>query len=124
MKRVVVSIIVSAVLGVVVGVVVKYLFFEDAGFATIVISSLAYAMVINLLFFYIRRWDGCIEKLGGATFTFFVLLLTIIPHVLLMEFEWLLVLLACQVVAIGIVATHCLRTTNFTPPKPGERLRW
>lgn len=141
MKRVIGSIVISIFLSVITGVGLEYCL-QDTPFhhhdtfpllKPILYSAHFFGVLINLVFFYIRRWDGCIEKLGGLTFTFLLYLASISPllffrnlltsdqQTLLMHF---ILNLFVQFSVIGFVATHFLRTKNFNPPKPGNPLRW
>lgn len=141
MKPVVGSIVVSIFLSVVTGVGLGYCI-QDTPFhhrdtmpllAPILYAAHFFSVLINLVFFYIRRWDGCIEKLGGLTFTVFLYLASVSPllffknllssdqQILLTHFT---IVLFAEISVIGFVATHFLRTKHFVPPKPGEPLRW
>ena len=100
--------------------------------ATIVLSGLLLSLIINALFFYIRRWDGCIEKLGGLTFTILTLAAAMVPLILFRREApsisslicSLTVILSLQTLLIGWIGTVMMRTRNFKPPKPGDPLRW
>ena len=141
MKRVIASIIVSIVFAVFVGVGLQYCLMDTPFhhhdtmplLKPILYAAHFYGLLVNLVFFYIRRWDGCIEKLGGATFTFLIFLASVGPlYFLSMHFDEALktlmnqfVFVICvQLAVIGFLATHFLRTKRFNPPKPGEPLRW
>ena len=141
MRRVIASIIVSIVFAVFVGVGIEYCLMDTPFnhhdtkplLMPILVAAHFYGLLINLVFFYIRRWDGCIEKLGGALFTFFIYLASMGPlYFLKMHFEDSLQVLTgqfafvvfAQLIVIGFLSTHFLRTSNFNPPKPGEPLKW
>ena len=99
---------------------------------TVIISAVFVSAILHLLFFYIRRWDGCIEKLGGLTFSFLTLAAIWLPLFLIRRENAGLTDLVCSLTALlsvqtaltGWIATVWMRTRNFRPPKPGEPLRW
>lgn len=141
MKRVIASTVASMIVAVFVGVGLQYCLMDTPFhhhdtmplLRPILLAAHFYALLVNLVFFYIRRWDGCIEKLGGATFTFFIYLATIAPlyffkmhfdeplQALTQQFSFVVLV---QLAFIGFLSTHFLRTKNFNPPKPGEPFRW
>lgn len=107
--------------------------FQHGLMVTAVSLGLIFSAVINLCFFFIRRWDGCIEKLGGLTFTALLWLSAVTP---LLTFRWiflpeqqaligtLMAIMSSQVPVIGFITTYFQRSKNFSPPKPGHPWKW
>jgi integral membrane sensor domain MASE1 len=140
MRKLVVSIILSTLAALIIGWIVSYLLIDPdykdhirmPWLNTSINMAVFYSLILNTFFFYIRRWDGCIEKLGGALFSFFIYLISAFPIYFILDFylkndgllHQLLIILFFQIAGIGLIATHFLRTKNFNPPKPGEPLKW
>ncbi len=96
-------------------------------------SGSLFSILIPITFFFIRRWDGCIEKLGGLTFAGALWLASVAPLLLISPMlQGHVKEISCtfmmhhtvHIVLITLISTHLLRTSNYTPPKPGERLTW
>lgn len=99
----------------------------------ILFSSFAVSLFIVVLFFFIRRWDGCIEKLGGLTFTLLPWLLSMLPIYILIQITepaghtvlfTVASVLSIEFVFAGLITTHYLRTCHFDPPKPNKPWTW
>jgi len=130
MKQLVISIVLGTIAAFLLGFGAIALYDWNFPLSLNLYSALCLSLLINLDFFFIRRWDGCIEKLGGFTFTLFLFLASFLISGFMVSagiLTWVAVLptlwfLGFQFIAIGVVSTHFLRTTNYTPPKPGEPL--
>ena len=133
MKRVAYSIFTSIALALFVGMGSLYCHVESVLLKPVIMSAITIGVLVNLMFFFIRRWDGCIEKLGGATFTLFLLLAVVMSLVsvasllpstyteLLGQFT---TIISLQFIFVGWVATQFLRTSHFKPLKPGDSWHW
>ncbi|HLB58503.1 MAG TPA: hypothetical protein VJL87_00270, partial [Bdellovibrionota bacterium] len=91
-------------------------------------SALCLSIIVNLNFFFIRRWGGCIEKLGGFTFSLY-LYLTMLTGLGLLIFSDVItmgallpyaIFLTIQMIVIGWIATVFLRSKNYTPASSGS----
>ena len=126
MKRVIPSILASIVLSIFVGVGLQYCLMDTPFhhhdtmplLKPIIFAAHFYGLLVNLIFFYIQRWGGRIERLSGITFVFFIFLATIGPlYFLKMHFsESLKVLVGqfafvvfVQLAIIGFLSTHFLK---------------
>ncbi|MCP5468542.1 MAG: hypothetical protein H7A32_04660 [Deltaproteobacteria bacterium] len=134
MGRVISSIITSIFFAVFVGVSLAYCTM-DTPFQhhetmpllwPIIFAGHFYGLLVSLVFYFIRRWHGDLEKLRGLTITSLVFLICVGPLFFLqmlfepaiqnLIYEYAFVLFT-QLAVIGVVCTHFLRNKNYNPKK-------
>ena len=127
------SIIASSIIGSVLFSALVHIYDLSLKLPPLLIGGVVFSILVNICFFFIRRWDGCIEKLGGLNFSLCLFLAATMPIVVFQslipeDIRCLLwthfSILFFQFVGIGMISTHFLRTQNYSPPKPGEPFCW
>ncbi|MFC2074973.1 hypothetical protein ACFLRA_01715 [Bdellovibrionota bacterium] len=128
MKQLLLSIIVGTIAAFIFGAGAVTFYEWNVQWGFIFFCALCFSLLFNLNLFFIRRWGGCVEKLGGFTFCLFLFLSAFLALSLLVAIKvhtWVAILpylafLFIQMGVIGIVSTIFLRSKNYSPPGPGE----
>jgi hypothetical protein len=133
MKRVFITGILSCIASIGVGlgiakliVSTQSLYLSSVAIWSVITMAVSYTIIINALFFFIRRWNGCIEKLGGFTFSFIIWISSLVLIWVIKDFLstkqlesviQLILIATAQITLIGFFSTQSLRTCNYNPNK-------